>query len=409
MQVRSVSQVTREIKTLIDGQPWLADLWVAGQVSTFHRASSGHWYFTLIDEESELRCVIWKGLAARVPRMPAQGEMVDAHGYLSVYERGGYYQFYADTLEPAGIGALWEQFARLKARLEAEGLFDSERKRPLPLRPRRIGVVTSPTGAALQDILKVLRGRYPLVEVVVSPTLVQGQEAPEGIARAIERLNGRPDVDLIIVARGGGSLEDLWSFNDERVARAIAGTRVPVVTGIGHETDITIADLVADVRAPTPTAAAATVVPDGVALRAWVHGAPFRLQAALDARIAELRGRLAQDRRLLRTLHPMRLIAERRQRLDDRLQRLTAMTRHGMSLQRAALDTRVARLNGLDARQVLGRGYALVQLRSTGERLGSVHQVGPGDGLVIEVRDGRVVARVFETHPRQTTGGDSAS
>ena len=187
----SVSQVTRQVKSLVDGEPVLADLWVAGQVSTFHRASSGHWYFTLVDEDSELRCVIWKGLAARVPRMPAQGEMVDAHGYISVYERGGYYQFYADTLEPAGIGALWEQFARLKARLEAEGLFDPERKRPLPARPRCIGVVTSPTGAALQDILKVLRGRYPLVEVIVSPTLVQGQEAPEGIARAIERLNAR--------------------------------------------------------------------------------------------------------------------------------------------------------------------------------------------------------------------------
>jgi exodeoxyribonuclease VII large subunit len=408
MQVMSVSQVTRQVKTLVDGEPLLADLWVAGQVSTFHRASSGHWYFTLIDAESELRCVIWKGLAARVPRMPAQGEMVDAHGYISVYERGGYYQFYADTLEPSGIGALWEQFARLKARLEVEGLFNAERKRPLPLRPRCIGVVTSPTGAALQDILKVLRGRYPLVEVVVSPTLVQGQEAPEGIARAIERLNGRPDVDLIIVARGGGSLEDLWSFNDERVARAIAGTRVPVVTGIGHETDITIADLVADVRAPTPTAAAVAVVPDGIALRAWVHGAPLVLQAGVSGRITRLRGQLAHNQHLLRTLHPMRQVAEKRQRLDDRHERLTATIRHRMSLQRASLDIRVALLKGLDASQVLGRGYAMVRVRSTGERLGSVHQVGLGDGVAIEVRDGRLDARVIETHPRQATGGDSA-
>lgn len=408
MQVATVSQVTQQIKALIDGAPELADLWVAGQISNFHRASSGHWYFTLLDSESELRCVMWKGLAARATRLPSQGDMVDAHGYISVYERGGSYQFYVDTLEPAGISALWEEFARLRARLEAEGLFDASRKRPLPDRPRRIGVVTSPTGAALQDILRVLSARYPLVEVVLSPTLVQGQEAPLGIVRALERLDRMADVDVIIVARGGGSLEDLWSFNDERVARAIVAARVPVVSGVGHETDITIADLVADMRMPTPTAAASAVVPDGVALRARIAETYGILQAEMSRRIETLSRELDQQQRLLRTLHPRRLIAEKRQRLDDRHERLTTQVQHDLRMRRAALTSQSARLSGLDARQVLGRGYALVQIRATGERLGSVSQVKPKDDLIIELSDGQVEAQVLDRHSRGATTGAAA-
>ncbi|MHB1317535.1 MAG: exodeoxyribonuclease VII large subunit, partial [Anaerolineae bacterium] len=388
---------------LIDGAPQLADLWVAGQISNFHRASSGHWYFTLLDDESELRCVMWKGVAARVGSVPTQGDMVDAHGYISVYERGGSYQFYVDALEPAGISTLWEEFSRLRARLEAEGLFDASRKRPVPVRPRRIGLVTSPSGAALQDILRVLSVRYPLVEVVLSPTLVQGQEAPAGIVRALERLDRIPDVDVIIVARGGGSLEDLWSFNDERVARAIAGARVPVVSGVGHETDITIADMVADLRMPTPTAAASAVVPDGLALRARIADSYGIMHAEMDRRIVSLRRELDQQLRLLRTLHPRRLIAEKRQRLDDRLERLTAHVQHDLSLRRAELSARTVRLSGLDTRRVLGRGYAIVQIRATGERLGSVSQVKPQDDLIIALSDGQVDAEVVETHTRGLT------
>jgi len=400
MQVYSVSEVTRRIRALIDGEPDLADVWVTGQVSNLHRASSGHWYLTLIDADSELRCVIWRGLATGLMSMPAQGDQVDAHGYISVYERGGFYQFYVDRLESAGMGSLWEQFGRLKARLEAEGLFAPERKRPLPLRPRRIGVVTSPTGAALKDICKVLGSRYPLVELIVSPTLVQGQEAPEGIVRALERLERERDLDLIIVARGGGSAEDLWSFNDERVARAIAAARVPVLTGIGHETDVTIADLVADVRAPTPSAAAMTAVPDGVSLRQELREVPCRLYALISARLAALRASLAQQQRLLRTLQPARMIAQRRQRLDERLERLTELTLQGLSGKRAALDASVARLEAFDIRRQLSRGFALVTVQATGQMLTSANQVRPGDDLALEVTDGRLEARVSRTFPR---------
>jgi len=401
MQVYSVSEVTRRIRALIDGEPDLADVWVTGQVSNLHRASSGHWYLTLIDADSELRCVIWRGLATGLMSMPAQGDQVDAHGYISVYERGGFYQFYVDRLESAGMGSLWEQFGRLKARLEAEGLFAPERKRPLPPRPRRIGVVTSPTGAALKDICKVLGSRYPLVELIVSPTLVQGQEAPEGIVRALERLEGERDLDLIIVARGGGSAEDLWSFNDERVARAIAAARVPVLTGIGHETDVTIADLVADVRAPTPSAAAMTAVPDGVSLRQELREVPYRLYALISARLAALRASLAQQQRLLRTLQPARMIAQRRQRLDERLERLTELTLQGLSGKRAALDASVARLEAFDIRRQLSRGFALVTVQATGQMLTSANQVRPGDDLALEVTDGRLEARVSRTFPRR--------
>lgn len=409
MQVNTVSQVTLKIKQLIDSDLELADLWVAGQVSNFHRASSGHWYFTMLDQESELRCVMWKGLAARAAHVPSQGDMIEAHGYISVYERGGSYQFYVDTIESAGTGALWEQFARLRARLEAEGLFDESRKRPLPAWPHRIGVVTSPTGAALQDILRVLRERYPLVEVLLSPTLVQGQEAPEGIVRALERLNARSDVDVIIVARGGGSLEDLWSFNDERVARTIAASRVPVVAGVGHETDITIADLVADVRAPTPTGAAAAVVPDGAALRVRIDECYVMLREIMRRRIAVWRADLEQQQRMLRSYHPQRLIAEMRQRLDDRQDRLNSVIHHRLASRRAALESQISRLAALDARRVLNRGYALVRLQTTGERLVSVNQVRPDDQVVIDVRDGRVDARVNQTHVLDTPTGDRAS
>ena len=268
MQVRSVTDVTLRIKALIEEDPQLADLWLEGEVSNFRQASSGHCYFTLKDSDGEIRCVMWRGVAARQPWLPDQGDWVEAHGYVSVYERGGAYQFYADILQQSGVGQRWQQFLELKARLEAEGLFDEERKRPLPEWPKRIGVVTSATGAAFRDICNVLGERYPLVEVVLAPSLVQGASAPAAIVSALGALDEQPGIDVIIVARGGGSMEDLWAFNDEGVARAIAACRVPVVTGVGHETDFTIVDFVSDYRAPTPSAAAAAVVPDRYELHA---------------------------------------------------------------------------------------------------------------------------------------------
>ena len=267
----SVAEVTRHIKNLIEGDEALSDLWIEGEISDFAQASSGHCYFTLKDSGdgtiAEMRCVMWRSQAWRLPWRPQPGDVVEAHGHVSVYERGGAYQFYADTLLQGGVGQRWRAFQALQARLEAEGLFDASRKRPLPRWPRRIGVVTSPGGAALQDILNVLRNRYPLVEVLLSPTVVQGAEAPPAIVRAIEALNGRADVDVVIVARGGGSAEDLWAFNEEQVGRAVASSRAPVIPGVGPETDFTIADVCAALRAATPAAAAGRRFPPASAMR----------------------------------------------------------------------------------------------------------------------------------------------
>ena len=287
---RSVSEVTAQIRTLLEQEPAFQNLYIQGEVSNFSRASSGHIYFTLKDDSAQLGCVIWRSAAYRLDYTPRSGDQVVAHGYIGVYERGGRYQFYVDRVQPAGRGALYEEFERLKRQLEAEGLFDTVCKRPLPTFPRRIGVVTSPTTAALRDVLNVLRRRYPLAEVLLAPTLVQGETAPPGIVAALAALNAREDVDVILVVRGGGSIEDLWAFNDERVARAIAGSRLPVVSGVGHETDFTLADFAADVRAPTPSAAAEVVSVDLAEVRAAIAQTVNRLDRASRSALDESAG-----------------------------------------------------------------------------------------------------------------------
>ena len=252
----AVSDLTRYLRELLESDERLQDIWVTGEVSNFSRPASGHVYFTIKDSSASLRCVMWRNAVLRQSFIPRDGEAIDVHGSISIYEAGGQYQLYADLFRQAGEGALYAEFLRRKALLEAEGLFAPERKRPIPARPKRIGIVTSPTGAALQDMLNTLRRRYPLVEVVLAPTPVQGDEAPLSIIKALQDVVRLADPDVIILARGGGSIEDLWAFNDEKLARAIAASPAPVITGVGHETDFTIADFVADLRAPTPTAAA---------------------------------------------------------------------------------------------------------------------------------------------------------
>jgi exodeoxyribonuclease VII large subunit len=396
MDVLSVSQVTQRVKALLDDDEQLADLWVEGEVSSFSRASSGHCYFTLKDVESELRCVMWRHQAGRLLRLPTQGDWVEAHGYVSVYERGGTYQLYADLIEFGGIGARWREFQQLKERLQAEGLFDEARKRPLPKWPHRVGVVTSPTGAAFQDILNVLRARYPLVEVVLSPSLVQGEEAPEALVGAIERLNKMEAIDVVIVARGGGSLEALWAFNDERVARAVAACRVPVVSGVGHETDFTITDFVADLRAPTPSAAAAVVVPDARDLRDQVRAATRNLISFIRNRLGRLQETLERETRLLRLHDPQRALAEQRQRADDLLRRAASAVEHRLKLRQLSLASAEAKLQALSPRSVLERGYALVQERVSGLRITSAKQAALGSDVTIHLHEGRLGANVTE-------------
>jgi exodeoxyribonuclease VII large subunit len=395
MWVRSVSQVTRYIKALIDGDPELSGFWVRGEVSNFQRATSGHCYFTLKDSESELRAVMWRSVAIQQNWLPSQGNLVDAYGSVSVYERGGAYQFYAESLAPVGEGQLWEEYQRLRERLAAEGLF-SKPARPMPRWPRRIGVVTSPTGAAWHDIQRVVQARYPLAELVLAPTLVQGSEAPRQIVRAIQRISLEPDIDVLIVARGGGSLEDLWAFNDEGVARALAASRVPVVSGVGHETDYTIADLVADLRAPTPSGAAAMVTPDGAVLREQIRLGLESLHMAARRRLDEFRRGLAHAEQMLRLHHPRRAVAEQMQRVDQNMDRMGRALGHRLALRRAQVANGRARLEALSPSLVLGRGYAVVEQRATGQRLSSVAQARPADALLIHLRDGQIDAEVTD-------------
>ncbi len=396
-ETMSVTQVTRYVKSLLDGDYVLQDLWVEGEVSNFKVSSSGHAYFTLKDDQASLRCVMWRSDVGRLAPQPQDGQAVLAHGYISVYEAGGAYQFYTDRIQLTGVGRLYLEFEALKQRLAQEGLFDAARKRALPALPRRLGVVTSPTAAALRDILNVLARRYPLVQVVLSPTLVQGDQSPPQIVAAIQALNEQADVDVIIVARGGGSLEELWAFNDEGVARAIAASRVPVVSGVGHEVDFTIADFVADLRAPTPSAAAELVVPDRAELQALVRGQRMRLAGALQRQLAGQRQSLAHVTHALRRNAPLGRLQNLRQQVDELSQTGALGLRHLLTLRRAQLDGLVGRLATLSPFATLERGYAIVRHGETGRVVTSVEQVAAGQPLAVRVRDGEFGVTVSET------------
>ncbi len=390
----SVYQLTGYIRDLFDSDPNLQDVWVEGEISNFTRASSGHLYFTLKDDRSELRGVMWKSQAAWLSFEPQHGDAVLAHGHVTVYDRRGEYQLVCDTLQVAGVGDLNRQFELLKTRLEAEGLFDSARKRPIPAFPRQIGVVTSPTTAAFQDIQNVLRRRYPLAEVILSPALVQGTDAPPQIIEALRRLNDQTSVDVIIVARGGGSLEDLWCFNDEAVARAVAASRIPVVAGVGHEIDFTLVDFAADYRAPTPSAAAEVVTPDGALLRLDIRTWADRLTASQYTRLGSFQRELDAQARLLERLSPLHTIQNARQRIDDLTSRAAAHVRHDMARRRDRLAAQGRALDAANPRRLLARGYAIVTRTSDGQRVTSAHDAVEGTAIDITLHDGRLSASV---------------
>ncbi len=390
----SVSEVTERIKALLEDDEALADVRIAGEISNLSRPASGHMYFTLKDAGAQIRCVMWRSAVVRLRRLPANGDAVIARGHISVYERDGQYQLYADSLVASGVGDLYQEFERLKAKLEAEGLFDAARKRALPAFPRVLGVVTSPTGAAFQDILNVLRRRFPLIEVVLAPTLVQGEEAPPQIAQAIQTLNDPAlRCDVILVARGGGSLEELWAFNDEQVARAIAGSRVPVVSGVGHEVDFTLADFAADVRAPTPSAAAEIITPDIVELRQNVDALSAGLDEAMQARIDAARADLETLRRALRVLSPLGQLTRSRERVAELRLRFDAALASRLNVLRAQLNGLHGRLESVSPTATLARGYAIVQRASDGAVVRSVSDVAAGDALTVRVADGAFGAR----------------
>jgi exodeoxyribonuclease VII large subunit len=395
----TVSQLNQHIKDLLDADELLRGLWLEGEVSNFRRSTAGHLYFTLKDAESAIKCAMWRSAAMRLQRLPADGDRVLAYGSVSVYTVQGQYQFYAEQLRPLGAGLLYMRFEELKARLAAEGLFAAERKRRPPAFPRAIGVVTSPSAAAFQDILRVLRARWPMTRVVLAPTLVQGEDAPMQIVGAITALNRHAaalEIDVIIVARGGGSLEELWAFNDEGVARAIAGSEVPVISGVGHEIDFTLADFAADVRAPTPSAAAAAAVPDQVEIRARLAGLRDALASSVQAGLQAARQRLAREEDALRRLSPAQRLQRDRQRLDDLFYRAGLAARSRLALRRASLDSYAGRLAALDPQAVLQRGYAVVRRRDTHELVSRRTQAPAGAPLEIRVSDGSFAARAEE-------------
>jgi exodeoxyribonuclease VII large subunit len=384
----TVSRLTQHIRTLLESDVTLQDVWVQGEISNLGRPASGHIYFTLKDAGASLRAVMWKDDARRLNLPLQDGMEIEAHGRIGVYEPQGQYQFYADIIRPLGEGALFQEFLRLKAMLEAEGLFDAERKRPIPELPRKIGIITSATGAALRDMLNTLRRRLPLVEVVLVPSPVQGDEAPPKLVEALSALDQK-EPDVILLARGGGSIEDLWAFNDERVVRAVAVSGAPVISGVGHETDFTLCDFAADLRAPTPTAAAELATPITIAdLSAYLQGMKTLLATSTLSLLAAHQNGLAALAASLRYASPLRRIRTDRQRLDDFARRGSSALRHRLALDVSRLKGFERRLEALNPLAVLGRGYAVVTRLADGKLISQVRQVKSGDGIQVRVSDG---------------------
>ncbi len=394
MQTFSVREITRYIRDLFETDDILDDIWVRGEVSNLTKAHSGHWYFTVKDSDSQLRCVMFRREARGVRADVRAGADVLVHGRVGVYEARGEYQLYADQIEAlGGAGDLHQRFEELKAKLDAEGLFDPGRKRPLPVFPSRIGVVTSSTAAAWHDIKNVLQRRFPLVEVVLSPTLVQGADAPAQIVQALGRLTRSADVDIIILARGGGSLEDLWCFNDETVARAVAASRIPVISGIGHEIDFTIADFVADLRAPTPTAAAELATPNRNDLLLDIDRLRSGLAGSLSDSLAEKERDL---RRLQSGLHittPLKTVQQARRRVAEKREQLARTQQLQLQQMRERLRHTAKALQAASPEHILARGYALVR-DDAGAVIREAAQVSKNQRLTVQLARDQIGVRV---------------
>jgi exodeoxyribonuclease VII large subunit len=398
-RVFSVAELVSELKSLLEDE--FGRVWVVGEISNLHRARSGHSYFTLKDDEAQIRAALFRGVAQRLPFDPEDGLEVVIYGDLTLYASRGELQIVVRSLEPRGQGALQLAFEQLRARLEAEGLFAPELKRPLPELPGRVGVVTSPTGAAIRDVIQVTGQRFPSIPLLLAPTRVQGEGAEEEIAAALELVAGR-GVDVILLVRGGGSLEDLFAFNTERLARAILACTVPVVSGVGHEVDVTISDLVADARAPTPSAAAALAVPDRQGQETRLDRERQRLRAAALRVVDRVARRLGQSRESLRAHAPSgRLLADRVRWAAAQSALHQAI---GASLARsgARFAAASARLDALSPLAVLSRGYAIVYREPEGLIVRRAREVHPRDALRLRVAEGEIEAIVSATRdPRK--------
>lgn len=449
-RVLSIRDVNRYIKMKLEGDPGLQDIWLRGEISNFTRHSSGHMYFTLKDESGRLKCIMFASHNQRLPFAPKDGMKVLARGGVSVYERDGAYQFYATAMQPDGIGSLYLAFEQLKKKLEAEGLFADARKRPIPRFPKAIGIITSPTGAAVRDIIITLQRRHPSVPILLYPVSVQGTSAAPSIVRAIEAMNRLAETDVLIVGRGGGSLEELWAFNEEAVARAIYASSIPVISAVGHETDFTIADFVADLRAATPTAAAELAVPHAGELKQHLHHLQLRMGKSLRLLAGKSRERWQHAARSPYFTQPRRTLLAQAERLDrlrdrlvyrtqaqsgrarERLARLSGklaavspaeqvifarkrLTGAGRALELAMAGALrdshnrygglVRHLDALSPLKVMARGYSLVYDEKESRLLRSIGDVQPGDLVKVRLADGRLDCQVWGIQGEEKVNG----
>ncbi|MGE7826524.1 exodeoxyribonuclease VII large subunit [Paenibacillus sp. NPDC093718] len=439
-RVLSVKDLNRYIRMKMEGDSRLSDVWIRGEISNFTHHSSGHMYFTLKDEGSRIRAIMFATHNQRLPFIPKEGSRVIARGNVSVYERDGQYQFYAVQMQPDGIGSLYLAYEQLKSKLEEEGLFAAERKRPLPRYPKTIGVITSPTGAAVRDIMITIRRRYPQARAILYPVLVQGKGAAPSIVKAIRTMNDMAEADVLIVGRGGGSLEELWAFNEEIVARAIYQSDIPVISAVGHETDFTIADFVADLRAATPTAAAELAVPSSAELRGQLVQRQRQLNQGLQQRLKRSRERLISLQRSPVLVHPRRYMLQHAERLDMLSQRLQGNLKSRLSLVRqrqkslhqglirynprtqaefaarrkdqanrqlmnamqsimkskvSQLQTEMRHLDALSPLKIMSRGYSLVYDEAEQKLVKSIEDVQLGDLVNVRVSDGQLQCQVW--------------
>ncbi len=394
-KVFSVSELAKDIKRLVEST--FGSIWIEGEVSNLRQPPSGHLYLTLKDKDAVLGAAIFGGYRrVRSASHLIEGQRVLVHGRLTTYERSGQYQIIINRVEPLGLGALKEKFEKLKKKLQAEGLFDDQRKKSLPRLPMTVGLVTSPTGAAVRDMIDVLQRRFPGVRIILAPALVQGVAAAGQIKEAIERQNLLGQAEVLLVGRGGGSIEDLWAFNEEAVVRAIAASSIPVISAVGHEIDYTLADYVADLRAPTPSVAAELAVPSSADLVAELHSCLARMKTSLRRCAENARSRLEQLKSAPVLARPLEeLVGGRRQRLDELQYRLAAGVNSGLSQLREGVALLGGRLQGLNPLAVLGRGYS-VTFNQFGQLLSDAAQVKPGQSIITKFEKSEIVSRVEE-------------
>jgi len=393
-KVYSVTEITHHIRRVVQGDPVLLSVIVSGELSNFVKSAAGHFYFVLKDENCELRCVMFRDSAEKVEAKLEDGQLVVASGRIDVYTNRGQYQLYASEIRPEGIGDLYIAFEKLKKKLEAEGLFRDEFKKPLPTFPKRIGVVTSRTGAAIRDILKILGRRYPLADVVLAPAIVQGDQAPQTIIRSIQWLNSLGNVDVMIVGRGGGSIEDLWCFNDESVARAVFASEVPVVSAVGHETDFTICDFVADVRAATPSAAAELTVPEMMEIASQLYGLREQFENEMVEVISRYQDSVMSFGVQLRPRILLDLVDLNKQRLDEILTNIYRSQHYYMDSVRQRMERLGGMLDAVNPLATLDRGYSVALKLPEKSIIDQIAAVEVGDGINLMVKDGDIECEV---------------